>query len=56
MKNNKYDNEKNTQGLLFSCKTYNFGASSTDFKKLYVFVFPGGTSKGPFSDSSNNRE
>ena len=55
MKNNSDKNEDNTQESFFFCKTYNFGASGT-FLKVYIFVSPGGTSKGPFSDSSNNRD
>ena len=47
-------NEKNTQSLLIYCKTYNLGAPGTDFIITPTFVQPGGTSKGPFSHSSNN--
>ena len=49
--NNKADyNEQNTRALLFFCKTYYLGASGTDFLS-YVFVRPGGTPKGLFTDS-----
>ena len=30
MNNNAYENEQNTQALLFPCKIYRFGASGTD--------------------------
>ena len=51
---NADENEQNTQAILFSCKTYNLGAPGTDFIISSFFVQPGGTSKDPFSDSSNN--
>ena len=47
MKNNAYENEQNTQSLLFPCKIYNLGASGTDFL-FCVFVCPGGNSKEIF--------
>ena len=55
MKNNADDNEEQIEALLFSCKTYNLGSSGTDFLSC-VFLRLGGTSKGPFSHSSNNLE
>ena len=55
MKKNADDNEQNTQVLLFYYKIYNLGSSYT-YLLLYVFLPPGGTSKGPFSDSSKNLE
>ena len=48
IQSNVYYNEHNRQALLFSCKTYKFGASGTESCLLYVFIRPGGTSKGPF--------
>ena len=55
MKNNADYNKQNTQALLFSCKTYYFGASGTNFLS-YVFVCPGGALKGPFTDATKHLE
>ena len=42
MNNNANDNEQNTQALLFPCKTYNLGASGTDFfNHMYLYVQEG---------------
>lgn len=51
---NPDENEDNTQELLISYKAYNSGAPCTDFIITPTFVWPGGTSKGPSSDSLNN--
>ena len=53
---NADDNDQNKQALLFPCKTYDFGALGDKTFLSYVFVRPGGNSKGPSSDSSNNLE
>ena len=53
---NADDNDQNKQALLFPCKTYDFGALGDKTFLSYVFVRPGGNSKGPFSDSLNNLE
>ena len=50
MKQNLYENSHNKQALLFFCNTYNLGELGTDLFLSYVFVCPGGTSKGHFFD------
>ena len=53
-KKNVDEIEKNTQSLFISLKRYNLGVPGTGFIIKPTFIRPGGATKGPTSELSNN--